>query len=107
MVAHMIAMQKANAIPTLEFSSDKTLRKDLRKRFGKKGMLLTAKLSEEEANRVRESSKLLPGTHIKEGDLTPVVIDTGASNNATGFDNDFVKGTLKPLRTHLTWTDRA
>ncbi len=97
LIALMAALNKVYSIPPIELDSNKRLKKSLRRKLSKQGVLLTAKLSQEEAARVRKAVSYLPQSLVKEGDMKPLIVDSGASCHATGFKNDFIPGTLKSL----------
>ncbi len=97
LIALIAALARANNIPQLQLGSDKRLQKSLRRKLSKQGVLLTAKLSPEEAARVRKAVSFLPQSLADEGDTKPLIVDSGASCHATGYQNDFIPGTLKPL----------
>ena len=55
-------------------------------------------MSPEGLDELKEVLQTIPTALLKEGDIKPVVIDTGASRISSGFRDDFVPGTLKKLK---------
>ena len=96
-IALAAALNKANAVPEIELGATRALKQSLKRYKNKHGMLLTGKLTPTLREQVRASLSTLPTDLVHKGDLKPLVIDSGASNNATGDKSDFVPGTLKPM----------
>ena len=90
------ALSIANSIPRIETSQAKVLRNQLRQ-FKHSGILKTSKLKGKLLDQVRGALKELPTELLHEGQVLPIICDTGCSKTCVGFKNDFKPGSLVPL----------
>ena len=102
MMVLMVAIHNVNSTPHIALQGDKALKRSLRRKRKRNGQLNTLKLNETQRNRVMQAVSTLPDTMVVKGDIKPIVLDTGASNHATGSKEDFVEGTLEPLHQRIT-----
>ena len=98
MMALLIAIKKAGSIPHIDIVGNKSVFKALQKRRGKNGLLMTGKLKESELAIVREAILALPGTLINEGDVKPVIVDTGCTVSASGDLTDFIPDSMSEIK---------
>ena len=98
LTALAIAVMKADgAAPRITYSKHKALRRTVRKATGPDGLLLSAKLTTEGVNQVREALQNLPADLFNPGDSKVLIVDSGCSDTATGDKSDAVPGTVVPL----------
>jgi hypothetical protein len=67
-------------------------------------MLRACKLSDMDLQQVHNVLEALPFVLLHQGDIKPLIVDTGCSRSVTGFADDFFPGTLKIL-CHPNWMD--
>ena len=98
LLALVIALQKAYSMPEISLHRGfKELRNIHRKRRGSDGLLMTAKLTDVEREKVIESIAALPGQLLEKGDVINTIVDTGASISCSSNKAAFVPGSLVPL----------
>jgi hypothetical protein len=99
-------MAKANVVPNIDLSQDKRLRGRLRKARGEDGMLRACKLIAiaMDLQQVHNVLEALPLSLLHQGDIKPLIVDTGCSHTFTQFGDDFIPGTFKTL-CHPNWMD--
>ena len=100
--ALMVALSMAQAQPRLMCGVDRDLRQHLRRYRSKGGMLMTGKLSPLQLNQVQSLMQDLSYNQIEGINNKSLVIDTGCSRSASAFEDDFIEGTLLPLREPFT-----
>ena len=100
--ALMVALSMAQAQPRFMCGIDRNLRHHLRRYRSKGGMLMTGKLSPLQVDQVQSLMQDLSCNHIEGLNNKAVVIDTGCSRSASAFEDDFIEGTLVPLREPFT-----
>ena len=98
MLALLIAMKMADTMPYMDLLTEKPLTAQLKKRRGKNGLLMTAKLTESELEFVREAVASLSGSLVQEGDSKMVIVDTGCTVTASGDKTDFEPCSLMKLK---------
>ena len=100
LTALAIAALKADgAAPKIHLSKHRSLRRHVRKATNKHGTLLSSKLSTEGVKQVRNALQALPADLFQQGDSQFLIIDSGASDTASGDKNDAVPGTIEALPT--------
>ena len=93
LLALVIALQKAYSMPEISLHRGfKELRNIHRKRRGRDGLLMTAKLTDVEREKVIESIAALPGQLLEKGDVINTILDTGASISCSSNKAAFVPG---------------
>ena len=98
LTALAIAVMKVeNAAPDIEFGHNRVLKSIVRRAKGKHGTLLTAKLSSEGAQKIRDALSSLPAYLFQPGDSKNIIVDTGCSVIATGHKGDLIPGSIEPL----------
>ena len=98
MLGLLVASNLADSMPHLELKTASDLSKKVRRKRGKNGMLMTGKLSEPERIAIRKAVASLPDDLLEKGDAKLVIVDTGCTESASGDENDFVPGTLQPMK---------
>ena len=91
MAAAVVASQ-----PNIDLVEVGKLRNDLRK-YKRNGALLTAKVTPEDRARLRNVLEDIPMGLLGGTEGFCVVLDTGCTKAATGFEADFIPGTLRDL----------
>ena len=100
LLALLVAMRKVDGLPHVAPVSKRPFQQRLRKAYrgkGKRARLMMNKLGSDDQEQVLTALTSLPDKLIDDGDLRSAIIDTGSSYNATGFDSDFVPGSLTDL----------
>ena len=98
MLALLITKKMADTMPYIDLLTEKPLTAQLKKRRGKNGLLMTAKLTESELEFVREAVASLSGSLVQEGDSKMVIVDTGCTVTASGDKTDFEPCSLMKLK---------
>ena len=91
-------MKMADTMSYMDLLTEKPLTAQLKKRRGKNGLLITAKLTESELEFVREAVASLSGSLVQEGDSKMVIVDTGCTVTASGDKTDFEPCSLMKLK---------
>ncbi len=99
-LALQVALRMANDVPDIAVSSQTMLRKQLRRRLTG-GRLNVTKLTDVEKSQVLRAVENFPDQLLHAGQVLTLVVDTGASRSVTGYKEDFVPGTLKPLKSQM------
>ena len=98
----LLALQAAAVIaqeqPNIDLTSVRMTRHNLR-RYKRKGVMMTGKISEEDCTRLRKVLEDLPQGLLSEGDSFQLILDTGCTKTGTGYKDDFIPGTLRDLPT--------
>ena len=95
----MAAMAKAESLPAISLVGDRKLRKQLRTCRNNQGVLDSTKLKPEEAVKVQQVLQAMPQGLLSDEDMKLIILDTGCSEIVSGFESDFLKGTLQKLST--------
>ena len=97
LLALVTAYNIVRDVPNITLSCEAGLHSRFRHKRHKKGYLLTGKVDHQDIERLRNILGDLPqGVVTGSGDFVNI-IDTGCSNGATGDEQDFVPGSLRPL----------
>ena len=91
----LAAMTKMANVPNIHLGSSRKFRSKLRKSRGRDGMLMTAKLSEQDLSEIRKVLEALPVGTVNAHDTIPIILDTGCSRVVTGIEDDFISPPAK------------
>ena len=104
LLALLIGVRKVQGLAHIGSVSESRLRRRLRRATRGRGTdakLLMSRLKADDQASVLQALQSLPDTLLDPGDLKCSIFDTGASFHATGFESDFVPGSLKILPTPI------
>jgi hypothetical protein len=102
LLALLVGLRKAQSIPHVSSVSESHFRRQVclaTRGRGNNAKLMMAKLETQDRDNVLRALQSLPDTLFDQGDLKSSISDTGASFHASGYESDFVPGTLKELHT--------
>jgi len=94
------ALALVKTIPAMTLQSDKKILTKMKK-ARVNGLLSVSKFTEGELEKIRKIAGIIPTELLRENQVKPLIIDTGASSLSTGDKTDFVKGTLTKLERPL------
>ena len=84
-------------LPDIVTGEDISMRDKLWRKCGSNGILDCMELTQDEKEYVLRSLRDYPETLVTDVDIIQLCFDCGATTHATGFQEDFVKGTLPSL----------
>ena len=96
LTALAIAALKCDSLPHVSLSQDRALKQRIRS-ASHRGLLNTARLKPQDKALVRSAIQAMPAHLYKENDSKLWIVDTGCSDTATGYCDDFLSGTLQEL----------
>ena len=91
-----VALRLSESMPVLTLAQDRALHACIR-RHTRKGRLRLHRLSPAEREQVYQAVEVFASQLLSPETVKSLIVDTGASVSASGYEDDFVPGTLREL----------